>query len=122
MKEACLKLLEWITDPKSERVRLGAGFGCFAAAAVGLPLLLLIVGFAAIPHCSECGSRLNLQLPLAILAAGLFGAVVAVVTTYIRRWLGHQLGNALATIILVLAICGSAYVSLEPILRLITAV
>ena len=114
-------LLGWLAEPKSDRVRQGTAFGCFGAAAFGIPLLFLVMVFGAIPHCKTCGPQTGGNLAAGIALAALFGLVTGALAAAARDSLRRMLGRPGAAIVLAICIAAAACLSLEPALKLITA-
>ena len=114
-------LLGWLAEPNSDRVRQGLVFGCFGTAAMGIPLLLALFAFAAIPHCKTCGAQLGSQLIAGTALAILFGLAAGALAAAARPSLQRALGKARSALLLTLCIAAAAYLSLNPALALITA-
>ena len=114
-------LLGWLAEPKSERVRQGAAFGCFGAAAFGIPLLFLILAFGAIPHCKTCASETGGHLAAGVALTALFGLVTGAFAALAQGSLQRMLGRLAAVIVLTICIAVAAYLGLEPALRFLTA-
>jgi hypothetical protein len=113
-------LLGWLAEPKSERVRQGTAFGCFGAAAMGVPLLIGLLAFAAIPHCKTCGAETGSHLIAGLALAILFGLVTGALASAARASLQPVIGSAGSAVLLILCIAAGAYLSLHPALALIT--
>ena len=114
-------LLGWLAEPKSERVRHGAVFGCFGAVAFGIPLLILVLAFGAIPHCKTCASETGGHLAAGVALTALFGLMTGALAALARDPLQRRLGRLEAVIILTIGIAAMAYLGLEPALKLVTA-
>lgn len=112
-------ILDWLAEPKSDRVRHGTMFGCLAAALLGIPLLFLVLAFAAVPHCKTCASQAGSHLIAGVALATLFGLAAGVVAAAARTFLQRVLGKVGAAILLMLCIAAAAYFSLSPALTLI---
>lgn len=113
-------LLGWLAEPKSERIRQGTAFGCFGAAAMGVPLLIGLLAFAAIPHCKKCGAKTGSHLIAGLALAILFGLVTGTLAAAARTSLQRAIGKAGSAVLLILCIAAAAYLSLNPAVALIT--
>ena len=114
-------LLGWLAEPKSDRVRQGTAFGCFGAAAFGIPLLLLLLAFGAIPHCKTCAADTGGHLPAGVVLATLFGLVTGALTATALSSFQRALGRPGAVLVLTICIAAAAFLGLEPALKFITA-
>ena len=114
-------LLGWLAEPKSNRVRQGAAFGCFGAAAFGIPLLFLLLIYDAIPHCKTCAAETGGHLAAGVVLATSFGLVAGVLAAAARSSLQRMLGRAGAVFVLAIFIAAAAFLGLEPALKWITA-
>ncbi|HEU0284425.1 MAG TPA: hypothetical protein VFR52_04700 [Sphingomicrobium sp.] len=114
-------LLGWLAEPKSDRVRQGTAFGCFGAAAFGIPLLFLLLAFGAIPHCKTCASETGGHLAAGVALSTLFGLVTGALTAAALRSFQEVLGRPGAVLVLTICIAAAAYLGLEPALKFITA-
>ena len=113
--------LGWLAEPKSDRVRQGTAFGCFGAAAFGIPLLVLLLAFGAIPHCKTCAAETGDHLAAGVVLATLFGLVAGALVTAVRNSLQQMLGRPGAILVLTICIAAAAFLGLEPALKFITA-
>lgn len=114
-------LLGWLAEPKSDRVRQGTAFGCFGAAAFGIPLLLLLLIYGAIPHCKTCAAETGGHLAAGVVVATSFGLVTGALATAARNSLQRMLGRPGALFVLAIFITAAAFLGLEPALKWITA-
>ena len=114
-------LLSWLAEPKTDRARFGAAFGCLGAAAFGIPLAVIVLAFGAIPHCKTCASQTSGNLLLALGAAALFGVLAGTAAVLARDVLRRLVGKTGTIVALAIAIAAAAYVGLQPVLTLITA-
>ena len=117
-----LDLLSWLAEPKTNRARFGATFGCLAAAGFGIPLAIVVLAFGAIPHCKTCASQTGGNLLLAVVAAALFGVLAGTAAILARDGLQRLIGKVGAVVALVIVIAVAAYLGLEPVVRIITSV
>ena len=114
-------LLGWLAEPKSDRVRQSAAFGCFGAVAMAIPLLVGLLAFAAIPHCKTCAAQTGSRLVAGLALAILFGLISGTLASAVRPSLQRLLGKLGSAVLLTLCIALAAYLSLNPALVLITA-
>ena len=113
-------LLTWLAEPKSDRTRYGAAFGCVGAALFGIPLLTMILAFGAIAHCKTCGSATGGNLIAGLAAAFLFGVACGASSLAARGFLQRLLGRLGAAICVSASIIAAAYLTLQPALTIIT--
>lgn len=115
-----MDLLSWLTEHKSDRVRTGTAFGCVATAALGIPLVIVLLAFGAIPHCQTCASDTGDHLLVGLALAGGFGVLAGLGAAFARPRLQSWMGTAGSVMVLAIGVAILAYLSLSPALKLIT--
>ena len=107
--------------PRWSCPKANQAFGCFGAAAFGIPLLFLLLAFGAIPHCKTCASETGGHLAAGVALSTLFGLVTGALTAAALRSFQEVLGRPGAVLVLTICIAAAAYLGLEPALKFITA-
>ena len=109
-------VLDWLSEPKSERFRRGLGFGTFAILAFGAPLFFVVLASAAIPHCKTCGEGLGTDIVLATVLATASGVLIGVGASFARSVFERYLSSRWTVSVLLLVTVAAAYLLLQPAL------